>query len=72
MAKRYISKMKKYRIFRDMTREELADKSNLSVFKVSSLERSRHLEKEISYFHMLKLCDALNVKPEDLIETNEV
>lgn len=55
--------IKKYRLEKNLTQQQLADMCNLTKNSISSYERNEYTPCIIP---LLKLCNALNVKVEDL------
>lgn len=62
---RFGHNVRKARHERDFTQEDLAFESGLSVVQISRIERGR---REIRLSTLLRLVDALKVKPNDLLE----
>lgn len=54
----------KFKFFRKDSQENVAEKSNLSVDTISSIERAKSI---ISSLTLVKLCNALNITPNDIL-----
>lgn len=62
---RFGSKMRDYRIERNLSQEKLAELSGLHRTYIGMVERD---EKNLSLKNIIKIAKALNVKPEDLLK----
>jgi len=62
------SNLKRYRSYRKFTQEELAEKLGISIPFLSDIENSR---KWVSPATLVKLADALNIEPHELLKQEQ-
>lgn len=54
----------KFKLYRKISQENVAEESNLSIDTISSIERAKSI---ISSLTLVKLCNALNITPNDIL-----
>ena len=60
--------IKKYRIDKDFSQENLATKANMHVTYISKIERGKA---KVTIEYLLKICDAFNIQLKDLVDIKE-
>lgn len=69
---KYSSKLKKKRILRGYTQEQLAELSGVNIKSIASYEQNDEKMNSASVGTVLKLVDALGCEVEDIINTKNI
>lgn len=68
----YMRKLKQIRKMRGLTQKELAEQCNISIKSVQAYEQGTRKLEKANKNTILKICEVLNCKVSDIIESEEI